>query len=736
MNYLTDLWQQNAARIPTTELDVLAFRSNMLGADLRITNFGGGNTSSKITLTDPFTGKPVEVLAVKGSGGDLGSIKPSGFALLYMEKLDFLRGVYRGEAFEDDMVAYYPQCAFGDNKVPASIDTPLHGFLPFKHVDHLHPDWAIALAASANGKARMEEFNARFGHKLVWLPWQRPGFELGLMLRQAVLDNPGCDGIILASHGLFTWGDTQRECYVSSLRMIDDMGQFIAGHAEGKPVFGGAKFETRADAAAVAVQAMPVLRGKLATARRSIGHFDGSAKALEFINSEWGAELAALGTSCPDHFIRTRISPLYVAWDPGRDSLEILPARLEAGLIAYREAYESYYEANKEPGSPALRDANPSVVLVPGVGMFTFGKNKKEARITAEFYLNAIGVMAGATALEGSGQSHGAPADGVLPHAKTAEAAPHFTALHNYVALPPREAFRIEYWALEEAKIQRMPKEQEFSRRIYVISGGGSGVGRAVASRLAAEGAHLMIADRNLEAAQETAAAVSIAGSAEFVDACAIELSSRSSIDAAIDATVMRFGGVDGIVNTAAVFPSPDPDGRLDDDKWGFVFDVNVTGNYILVDEAREIFRKQNLPAAVVLTSSANAVVSKRGSEAYDISKSAVNHLVRELAVGMGPLVRVNGIAPATVVEGSTMFPRDRVIASLTKYNIAFTEEEPTEDLRTKLARFYARRTLLDAAIRPGDCAEAILWLLSDRASRTTGHTIPVDGGLAEAFLR
>ncbi|MBC8166553.1 MAG: bifunctional rhamnulose-1-phosphate aldolase/short-chain dehydrogenase, partial [Bryobacteraceae bacterium] len=503
LNLLENMWKDPQVK---DEVDLLRYRSNLLGGDLRITNFGGGNTSSKIKMTDPFTGKPTTVLAVKGSGGDLGSIKREGFAILYMDKLEQLKNVYRGEEFEDELVAFYPLCAFGTSSAPASIDTPLHAFLPFPHVDHLHPDWAIAIAASANGKARLDEFNSQFNHKVIWLPWQRPGFELGLMLERAVKENPDCDGIILGSHGLFTWGETQQESYEASLQMIDDMGQFVTGYESKADTFGGAKFETVDEPLAVAKAIFPYLRGKVAGVKRSIGHFNASADVLNFVNSHQAPGLAALGTSCPDHFIRTRVAPLYVEWDPasGPDTLK---EAINSGMAAYRDRYTGYYEANKEPASPLMRDSNPTVVLVPGVGMFTFAKNKKEARITGEFYVNAIHVMSGAIALGGEATmaaAASAVAD-ILPQAKTPDVAESFSSLHNYVALPQREAFRIEYWALEEAKIQRMPAEQEFSRKIFLIVGGGAGIGRQVAMQLGSLGAHLMVADKNADSAKESA---------------------------------------------------------------------------------------------------------------------------------------------------------------------------------------------------------------------------------------
>ncbi len=732
LRFLKNLWDAAAAKaIDDDALDLLRYRSNLLGADLRITNFAGGNTSSKIDLVDPFTGQSVRVLAVKGSGGDLGSISKAGFALLYLDKLESLIARYKGEAHEDEMVGYYPLAAFGESRVAASIDTPLHGFLPFPHVDHLHPDWAIALAASANGKAKLAEFNHRFGRKLVWLPWQRPGFELGLMLRDAVANNPLCDGIILGSHGLFTWGATQRECYLSSIITIDQMGEFVADHQKGKKTFGGPKFLTVADREGTAVAILPTLRGAVSTAKRNIGHYAQPDDALEFANSVHGRELSRMGTSCPDHFLRTRIKPLFVDWNPQTEDVAALKQKIQSGAAKYREEYADYYRQFAEPGSPKLRDANPSVVIIPGLGLFAFGKNKKEARITSEFFINAIHVMAGATALDEPGEL-----PDPLPQAKRPEDSAHFKSLFNYVALPPREAFRIEYWALEEAKLQRMPPEQEFSRKVIVVVGGGSGIGRSTALKLAQRGAQVAIADRDLEAAKSVAAEAAKLSAKDMAIAVGLDITSRASIADAFRAVIAEFGGIDGIINTAAIFGTPDRDGKLADNLWSMTFNVNISGNYFLADEARAILKEQNLPAVMVFTSSANAVVPKHGSEAYDISKSAVNQLIRELAVGLAPLVRVNGIAPATVVAGSTMFPRDRVISSLTKYKIEFAESESTEELRNKLAQFYAQRTLTKVPIQPEDCAAAIVWLASDASAKTSGHVIPVDGGLPEAFLR
>ena len=732
LHFLKDLWDESiASKLGGDQLELLRYRSNLLGADLRITNFAGGNTSSKIELTDPFTGKLTRVLAVKGSGGDLGSITREGFALLYLDKLEQLMSLYKGEAYEDEMVSFYPPAAFGANKVAASIDTPLHGFLPFPHVDHLHPDWAIALAASANGKQKMSEFNERFGRHLVWLPWQRPGFELGLMLKQAVTDNPDCDGIILGGHGLFTWGNTQRDCYLDSIRTIDELGQFVASHQAGKKSFGGAVTEALENRRDVAADIFPSLRGVLATNRRAVGHYTDAEDALEFANSALAPELSQLGTSCPDHFLRTRIRPMFVPWNPKSEDIPRLKKRIEEGAAQYRREYAEYYQKFAETESPKLRDANPSVVIIPGLGLFSFGKSKKEARITSEFFVNAIHVMAGATALD---EASGNPAS--FPQAKRPDQSSQFKSLCNYVALPLLEAFRIEYWALEEAKLQRMPPEQEFSRKIILVAGGGSGIGRAVGLKLAKRGAHVVVADRDEKAADSAAEQAAKMSSPEHVMAVNLDITSRESIRKALRDVILRFGGLDGIINTAAIFASPGADGKLPEEMWSKTFEINITGNYLLADEIRRVFQEQKLPATVVLTSSANAVVPKHGSEAYDVSKSAVNQLIRELAVGLSPLVRVNGIAPATVVAGSTMFPRDRVISSLKKYQISYAEDETTDDLRNKLARFYAQRTLTKDPIMPDDCAEAIIFLASDLSSKTTGHVIPVDGGLPEAFLR
>ena len=729
LRYLEDRWDDRVAgRLDEAEL--LRYRSNLLGSDLRITNFGGGNTSSKLEEMDPLDGKQVTVLSIKGSGGDLGSIQRKGFATLYLNKLQATVQRYRGVEFEDEMVEMYPLCAFGNNIVAASIDTPLHGFLPFTHVDHLHPDWGIALASAANGREKMEEFNRLFGHCLIWLPWQRPGFELAMMLRQAVDATAGCDGIVLGGHGLFTWGETQRECYSNTLTIIDQLGQFVASHVEekGNALFGGAFSTTLENRHELALDIFPFIRGRVSHRRRMIGSFSNSPEVLRFINSRDGQKLAYLGTSCPDHFIRTKIRPLFVPWEPS-SNLSGLREKFDEALKVYREEYGQYYDSFAAPDSPKMRDPNPTVVLIPGIGMFSFGKNKTEARITGEFYTNAIHVMEGATAL-GSGKT---PQE--LPQAGPAARTEAFTVYANYVALPPSEAFRIEYWRLEEAKIRRQPPEKELSRHIVVVVGGGNGVGQATAWQAVQRGAHVVVADRDADAAKKVASEAQKIAGEEGAAVVSIDIQDREAIRKALREAIAMYGGIDILINTAAIFPSS-PDGVINDALWGTTLDINVTANYRLASELAQILREQNLEGSIVLTSSANAVVPKRGSEAYDVSKAALSHLVRELAISLAPKVRVNGISPATVVKGSTMFPRDRVTASLMKYEIKFDPQATDEELRRILAEFYAGRTLTHQPINPEDCAAAILFLAGPASRCTTGHLIPVDGGLSEAFLR
>jgi len=729
LRYLDDRWDDRIAR-GLDEPELLRYRSNLLGSDLRITNFGGGNTSSKLLHLDPLDRTQREVLWIKGSGGDLGSIQRTGLAVLSMEKLRALENSYSGAEHEDEMVDLYPICAFGKNTVAASIDTPLHGFLPFAHIDHLHPDWGIALAASANGREKMEEFNRLFDHRLIWVQWQRPGFELAMMLRKAVSENSGCDGVVLGGHGLFTWGQTQRECYENTISIIDQLGQFVLDHVarKGSGLFGGARHQTADNHREQALDIFPFVRGRISRHRKMIGNFSDLPEVLRFINSQDAEKLAHLGTSCPDHFIRTKVRPLFVKWRPGT-RLEGLREQIDSALEQYQKEYAEYYASFAQKDSPTMRDASPTVVLVPGVGMFSFGKSKTEARLAGEFYVNAIHVMEGASSL-----STGNPPD-PLPQAGRAAPTSAFKVHSNYVALPLSEAFRIEYWKLEEAKILRQPPEKELSRQVVVVVGGGSGIGRETALLAAELGAHVVVADRDVEAAESVAEAARSSSGKEGAIAATVDIRKRAVIREALREVIAAYGGFDVLINTAALFPSS-TDGRVSDEQWGVTLELNVTANYLLAEEAAHILREQDLEASLVLTSSANAVVAKRGSEAYDVSKAALSHLVRELAISLSPRIRVNGISPATVIQGSTMFPRHRVIASLSKYGIPFEESFSDEQLRTLLANFYAKRTLTHRAIDPRDCAHAILFLAGPKSRCTTGHLIPVDGGLTEAFLR
>ncbi len=536
------------------------------------------------------------------------------------------------------MVDMYPLCTFRNNPVAASIDTPLHGFLPFPHVDHLHPDWGIALAASANGKAKMEEFNREFDHSLVWIPWQRPGFELGMMMRIAVEENPGCDGIVLGGHGLFTWGETQRECYLNTLTVIDQIGQFIARHGEQKGRFGLAEIvPSRDDRKAGHCRSLPYLRGRVSAQQRWIANFTDAPDVLQFVNSAHAEELAYLGTSCPDHFIRTKIRPLFVPW-PKNGTVADLKKQIESSLAEYRDQYRTYYHDFATPDSPAIRDPSPTVVLIPGIGMFSFGKNKTEARIVGEFYTNAIHVIEGATLLSEGEVS------GTLPQCGEGMDPASFKVFSNYVALPPIEAFRIEYWAIEEAKLRRQPPEKELSRRIAARRRRG----QRHRPRSRAPGRRARRACDDCRPRWPAAVRVRMSSRTSrrrnsSPDSC--RHPQPRGDPRSYPRHNCRFGGLDILINTAALFPSS-PDGQISDDLWSATLDINVTANYILADEAAKIFDDQDLDVSIVLTSSANAVVPKRGSEAYDVSKAALSHLVRELAVSLAPKVRVNGVSP------------------------------------------------------------------------------------------
>jgi rhamnulose-1-phosphate aldolase/alcohol dehydrogenase len=706
----------------------LVYRSNLLGSDLRITNTGGGNTSSKLRERDPLTGAEAEVLWVKGSGGDLRTSARENFSSLYQDKLIGLRDAYaarpdRGlkSAAEDGMVALYAHATFNLNPRAPSIDTPLHSYLPARHVDHMHPNAIIAIAASADCERLTREI---FKGEMAYVPWMRPGVELGLAMREIVDRIPAVKAIMMGQHGFISWADDDRECYKVTLDYIERAAAFIEERYAAKggdaAAFGGPE-HAALDAPgrrAVLAAILPWLRGRVSAQRRLIGTVEDSEAILRFVCSKDAPRLAELGTSCPDHFLRTKIKPLYVDWDPKSGDLASLRATLATGLERYRADYAAYYEKCRRKDSPPMRDPFPTVVLIPGVGLIAWGKDKSESRVTAEFYTCAVEVMRGAEAID------------------------------RYVALPQQEAFDIEYWALEEAKLKRMPAEKELARQVIVVVGAGSGIGRETAHRLSREGAHLACVDLNPAAALETAggitaqlgAGIGVAGSGLSACGPAIglgaDITHRASIRRMLDDVAYAYGGIDSICVTAGMFSPSDTTGHIPDDKWAPTFGVNVVGSYLVADEAAKTWREQGLKASLVLTSSANAVVAKKGSLAYDASKAAVSHLVRELAVELAPLVRVNGVAPATVVEGSAMFPRERVVGSLAKYAIPYTDDESTEALVGKLARFYAERTLTKAPITPADQAEAYFLLVGNRLSKTTGQILTVDGGLTEAFLR
>ncbi len=717
------LWSDAAAG-KLGGVDRLVYRSNALGSDLTLTNTGGGNTSSKLVEKDPLDGHDVEVLWVKGSGGDLRTTKRDGFASLYIDKIRAMKRRYRDAPergpktrVEDRMYELYSHCVFGLNPRACSIDTPLHTFVPRKHVDHLHPNAVIAIAASVDQERLCREI---YGDTVIYVPWQRPGFDIGLRIESLIAANPKARGVLLGHHGMSSWDDDDKTCYETALEIVDRAAAYIEARDKGEKTFGGQKHAPLPDAErrSLIARIAPWLRGQLSRERRVVGTVQDDPKMLRFVGSVDGPRLAALGTSCPDHFLRTKIKPLFVEWDPQSRDLEALQASLAAGLEQYRKDYAAYYQRCKRPDSPPMRDANPTVVLIPGLGMLAWGKTKSESRVTAEFYNCAIEVMRGAEAID------------------------------RYEAMDEQEAFDIEYWSLEEAKLRRLPPEKELARQVVVVVGAGAGIGRATALRVAGEGAHVVCVDRDPAAARQTAdeivklhgEGIGVAGSG--VSSCGpalglgCDVTDRQSVARVLEDVAIAYGGLDALVVTAGVFVPPDRTGRIADEQWGLTFGVNVTGAYIAVDEAGRVFRSQGLPASVVITTSANAVVAKKGSLAYDASKAAANHLVRELAVEHAPLVRVNAVAPATVVQGSTMFPRDRVIASLTKYEIAFDEKESDDALRGKLAAFYAQRSLTRLPVEPEDQAEAIFLLLTSRLLKTTGHVIPVDGGLQDGFLR
>jgi rhamnulose-1-phosphate aldolase/alcohol dehydrogenase len=597
----------------------------------------------------------------------------------------------------------------------------LHSFIPFKHVDHMHPNAAIAVAAAKNSERLTKEI---YGDEVIWTPWLRPGFELGLALQRVCAVHHNAKGVILGQHGLINWANDDKECYELTLSLIEKAANYIEVQYERKggdaKAFGGPKYQTLDEVRRREVFAsiLPWLRGQVSQKNRFIGTIQEDENILRFVNSSDAPRLAELGTSCPDHFLRTKIKPLYVDWNPQSEDVDVLKKKLQSGLQKYREDYAAYYNRCKRPNSPAMRDPNPTVILIPGLGMVAWGKDKSESRVTAEFYNCAVEVMRGAEAID------------------------------QYIALPQQEAFDIEYWLLEEAKLQRMPAEKSLARQVIAVIGAGSGIGKEVAHRIVKEGAHVVCVDLNKDAALATAkeitdkygVGIGVAGTGLSNCGPAVGLSAnitdRASVRAMLNDSVLAYGGFDSIAITAGIFVAPDTTGHIPDDKWGLTFAINVTGSYVVADEAAKTWQEQGLQGNLVLTTSANAVVAKKGSLAYDTSKAAANHLTRELAMELAPLVRVNAVAPATVVQGSAMFPRDRVIASLAKYKIPYAEDEPTESLTQKLAQFYADRTLTRSPITPADQAEAFYILLTRALSKTTGQVITVDGGLHEAFLR
>ena len=720
---VTYLWDDETAAA-LDQVGRLVYRSNLLGQDQRITNTGGGNTSSKYMETDPLTGELVEVLWVKGSGGDLRTSKQENFSSLYMDKIRQLHAIYDAAdekglktPIEDEMVGKYLHCVYDLNPRASSIDTPLHAFIPAPIVDHTHPNAVIAIAAAQDGEALTAEI---FGDQLGWVDWQRPGFDLGLVMGEIAAANPALTGIMMGGHGLINWAEDDKACYELSLDIIEKAARYIESRDKGELTFGGQKYAALGDdeREALLVELLPALRGMICQQNVFVGTVQADEAILRFVNSRDAARLAELGTSCPDHFLRTKIKPLYVDWDPQTKDVGELLAKLESGLARYRQDYADYYNAHRRPDSPAMRDPNPTVFLIPGVGMIAWAKNKSESRVTAEFYNCAVEVMRGAETVS------------------------------QYVALPKQEAFDIEYWLLEEAKLRRMPPEQELARNVVVVIGAGSGIGRAVAHRVAKEGAHVVCADLKAEAAQATAAeltdiyGVGIGVAGTGISACGpaiglgVDVGDRASVEALFGQTLLAYGGIDHLVITAGFYFPPDASGHIPDGMWDTTFNVNVKGAYIVADEARKIWEAQGLPGSVVIATSVNGAVAKKGSLAYDTSKAAANHLVRELAIELAPNVRVNGLAPATVVTGSSMFPRERVISGLQKYQLPFDEAEETDVLRDRLADFYAQRTLTKQAILPEDQAEAAYLLLSGALAKTTGQILNVDGGLVEAFLR
>ncbi|WP_262027729.1 bifunctional rhamnulose-1-phosphate aldolase/short-chain dehydrogenase [Microvirga sp. Mcv34] len=677
------------------EPGLLLYRSNLLGADKRITNYGGGNTSAKVMETDPLTGEKVEVLWVKGSGGDVGTIKLDGFATLYMDKLRSLKNLYRGVEDEDRMVGFLPHATFNLNTRAASIDTPLHGFLPYKHVDHMHPDAIIAIAASRNSRELTREI---FGDEIGWLPWRRPGFQLGLDLEAFANANPGAKGVVLESHGLFTWADDAKECYALTLRIINRAIQWFAERTSGRPAFGGAVTSSlsRDERRSIAARLMPEIRGRIGRTERKLGHFDDQDAVLEFVNSANLRPLAQLGTSCPDHFLRTKIRPLVLDFDPKAPDVDALLAGLDAALDAYRADYMRYYEQSKHPNSPKMRDPNPVIFLIPGVGMLSFARDKATARIASEFYVNAINVMRGASSVS------------------------------EYQGLPEQEAFDIEYWLLEEAKLQRMPKPKSLAGRVAFITGGAGGIGRATAERLVGEGACVVLADIDAESLTATVQDFSKRFGQDSVRGVTLNVTSEPDVLSSFVEASVEFGGVDILVSNAGIASSA-PVEDTDLAMWNRNIEILATGYFLVSREAFRLFRRQKLGGNVVFVSSKNGLASSPNASAYCTAKAAEIHLARCLALeGAEAGIRVNTVNPDAVLRGSKIWTGEWREQRAASSKLAVDE----------LEEHYRKRSLLKLNVFPEDIAEAIYFLASDLSAKSTGNIINVDAGNATSFTR
>jgi rhamnulose-1-phosphate aldolase/alcohol dehydrogenase len=697
--HVSYLWDdEKAAALAGDEVALLIYRSNLLGADLRLTNYGGGNTSCKATAKDPLTGQDVEVMWIKGSGGDIGTLKKSGLAALYVDRLRSLTNVYRGIDYEDEMVELFNHSIFDLASKAPSIDTPLHGFLPFKHIDHLHPDAAIAIAAAKDGEQITKEL---FGGTIGWVGWQRPGFDLGLQLKQCLDSNPGIRGIMLGSHGLFTWGDTAYESYMNTLEVIEQCAEYLEqNYGKKAPVFGGQKLEsaTEDNRKKQAVALAPVLRGFCSSNTKMIGHFTDDARVLEYINSNDLERLAPMGTSCPDHFLRTKISPLVLELDAAEDLADIaaIKAKLTPAFEAYRAMYGEYYNTCKHANSPAIRDANPVVILYPGIGMFTFAKDKQTARVAAEFYINAINVMKGAEAIS------------------------------EYTSLPRQEAFDIEYWLLEEAKLQRMPKPKALSGRVALITGSAGGIGKAIAKKFVEEGAVVVLNDMNAERLAGAGEEFKAKFGKDSYTTTLLDVTKQEQIDSAFADATLAFGGVDLIVNNAGLSISKTIEGHQEKD-WDILYDVLVKGQFFVTQAAVAIMKKQDNGGDIINIVSKNALVSGPNNAGYGSAKAAQLHLSRLNAAELGPdKIRVNVVNPDAVISDSNIWAGGWAEGRAKAYGVTVEE----------LPAYYAKRTLLNEAILPDDIANACFAFVGGLLSKSTGNVLNVDGGVAAGFVR